>query len=169
MNLVLRTEDGREVRARVRRDGRRHVVELEEGGRRHALDVEMVGGSLVCAGRQREVEVRRAGGEEGAYEVRAGGAVRRVEVSDPLTALTTAARVAGAAKRGGRVTAYMPGRVVSVLVEAGAAIAVGQGLIVLEAMKMQNEIQAERAGTVRVVHVTAGQSVDGGDLLFEIE
>ena len=63
----------------------------------------------------------------------------------------------------------MPGRVVEVLVEEGARVEAGQGLIVLEAMKMENEIQAEHEGVVKQVFVTAGQAVEGGDPLFELE
>jgi biotin carboxyl carrier protein len=67
------------------------------------------------------------------------------------------------------VAAYMPGRVVAVAVAAGQTIEAGAALVVLEAMKMQNEIQAERAGTVVHVHVAAGQAVELGDPLVEIE
>ena len=62
----------------------------------------------------------------------------------------------------------MPGRVVSVAVAEGATVEAGQPLVVLEAMKMQNEIQADRAGTVTRVHVAAGQAVEGGDPLLEL-
>ena len=62
----------------------------------------------------------------------------------------------------------MPGRVVAVLVEEGHQVEVGQGVVVLEAMKMENEIRAEVAGKVTKLHVRPGQSVEGGDLLFEI-
>ena len=67
------------------------------------------------------------------------------------------------------MNAYMPGRVITVLVAEGDAIEPGQGLIVLEAMKMENEIQAEAAGVVRRVLASPGQTVEGGDPLFEIE
>ncbi len=63
----------------------------------------------------------------------------------------------------------MPGRVAAVLVAAGAEVAAGAGVVVLEAMKMQNEIAAEHAGTVTAIFVEPGQSVDGGDPLFELE
>ena len=62
----------------------------------------------------------------------------------------------------------MPGRVVAVLVEAGAPVDAGQGVVVLEAMKMENEIQAESAGVVSRILVEPGQAVEGGDPLFEI-
>ena len=63
----------------------------------------------------------------------------------------------------------MPGRVVEVRVQAGDRVEAGQPLVVLEAMKMQNEIQAERAGTVSRVFVGAGQAVEGGDPLVEVD
>jgi biotin carboxyl carrier protein len=169
VELVLRTEDGREIRARVRREGDRFLVELEEGKERRRLDLERAGPSLLAGTRQRETSVRRLAGEGHIYEVSTGAAALRIEVTDPLTALAARSSPEGAAKRGGKVKAYMPGRVVAVLVEPGATVNVGQGMVVLEAMKMQNEIQAERAGTVKAVHVQPGQSVDGGDLMFEME
>ena len=63
----------------------------------------------------------------------------------------------------------MPGRVVAVLVGEGEPVRAGQGVVVLEAMKMQNEIQAEHDGVVKRVCVEPGQAVEGGDLLFELE
>jgi pyruvate carboxylase subunit B len=62
----------------------------------------------------------------------------------------------------------MPGRVVAVLAREGEEVAAGQGIVVLEAMKMENEILADRAGTIRALFVQPGQAVEGGDPLFEI-
>ncbi|RMF76124.1 MAG: biotin/lipoyl-binding protein, partial [Acidobacteria bacterium] len=62
----------------------------------------------------------------------------------------------------------MPGRVVKLLVEAGQEVAEGQGLLVLEAMKMENEVTAPRAGTVERLPVAAGDAVEGGQLLAVI-
>ena len=67
------------------------------------------------------------------------------------------------------VTAPLPGDVVEILVEAGAAIEVGQGVIVLESMKMKNIIRSSRTGTVKRVLVSPGQAVAYGDLLVEFE
>lgn len=67
------------------------------------------------------------------------------------------------------ILAPMPGKVLSVLVEEGQAVASGDGLIILEAMKMENRIVAEAPAIVRRVHVTDGQMVDGGALLIELE
>jgi pyruvate carboxylase subunit B len=63
----------------------------------------------------------------------------------------------------------MPGRVVAVLAEAGQEVKAGQGIVVLEAMKMQNEILAEHDGILKALFVQPGQAVEGGDPLFEME
>jgi len=79
-----------------------------------------------------------------------------------------AAAAAGPAGSGA-VTAPMPGKIVALLVRAGEAVAAGQALVVLEAMKMESTLVAEVAGTVARVHVEAGATVEGGALLVEID
>ncbi len=68
----------------------------------------------------------------------------------------------------GEVRAPMPGAIVKVDVEEGAAVAEGDRVLVLEAMKMEHEMRAPRGGTVSKVHVAAGDRVDGDALLVEI-
>ena len=68
-----------------------------------------------------------------------------------------------------RLVAPMPGKVVKVLVKAGETVQPRQGLVVVEAMKMENELRAARAGTVRDVFVSEGQSVDAGTPLAVVE
>ena len=63
----------------------------------------------------------------------------------------------------------MPGKVVRVLVAPGDAVEAGQGLVVVEAMKMENELRAAKAGRVVSVSVTEGQSVDAGAVLAVVE
>jgi biotin carboxyl carrier protein len=63
----------------------------------------------------------------------------------------------------------MPGRIVKVLVTAGDAVAARQGLVVVEAMKMENELRAPRPGTVTDVRVREGMSVDANAVLVVIE
>lgn len=65
--------------------------------------------------------------------------------------------------------ASMPGRVVRVLVEQGDAVAAHQGVVVVEAMKMQNEVKAPKEGRVRELRVSAGDTVSAGDILAVIE
>jgi biotin carboxyl carrier protein len=67
------------------------------------------------------------------------------------------------------VVAPMPGLVKSVLVEVGATVTIGTRLLVLEAMKMENDIASPRDGTVTAVHVASGTVVDGGKALVVIE
>jgi biotin carboxyl carrier protein len=68
-----------------------------------------------------------------------------------------------------RVTAPMPGKVVRLLVKAGDEVQPRQGLVVVEAMKMENELRSARAGRVREVLVAEGQSVDAGTALMVVE
>jgi acetyl/propionyl-CoA carboxylase alpha subunit len=63
----------------------------------------------------------------------------------------------------------MPGKVVKVLVEKGQKVEPGAGVIIIEAMKMENEIRCRNGGVVKAVHVTASQAVDGDVVLLEIE
>jgi biotin carboxyl carrier protein len=63
----------------------------------------------------------------------------------------------------------MPGRVVRVLVEAGAEVAEGQGVVVIEAMKMQNELKAPKGGRVVRVAVAVGDTVGSGAVLAVVE
>jgi biotin carboxyl carrier protein len=66
------------------------------------------------------------------------------------------------------VKSPMPGRVVKVLVAEGDTVAPGQGLVVLEAMKMENEVKARAAGTVGQIHVKAGATVEGNAKLITL-
>jgi len=67
------------------------------------------------------------------------------------------------------VAASMPGKVVRVLVSPGDLVEAGQGLIVVEAMKMQNELKAVRAGRVATMTATPGATVSAGEILATIE
>jgi biotin carboxyl carrier protein len=76
----------------------------------------------------------------------------------------------GAAEAEGRqfVTAPMPGKIVGVLVAAGETVQAGQGLLVVEAMKMQNEVITPKSGTLEKLLVREGQTVNAGELLAVI-
>ncbi len=78
---------------------------------------------------------------------------------------------AAAGRTHGRSTikAPMPGKVVRVLVAVGDSVEAGQGLIVVEAMKMQNELKTQRAGKVTEVHTKENDTVEAGTLLLVIE
>lgn len=68
-----------------------------------------------------------------------------------------------------KLTAPMPGKIVKVLVQQGDSIEAGRGVLVMEAMKMENELKASRAGTVQEVRVSEGQAVEMGAVLLIIE
>jgi acetyl-CoA/propionyl-CoA carboxylase, biotin carboxylase, biotin carboxyl carrier protein len=80
-----------------------------------------------------------------------------------------AAAAGGAAAGSGRVTVPMQGTIVKVLVEVGQAVEAGQPVCVLEAMKMENNIAADKAGTITEIKVAPGQSVGSGDVIVVIE
>jgi biotin carboxyl carrier protein len=158
------TVDGRTLRVEVRGKDGRYTVLLD--GRALEVDARSTGPhflSLLVAGRSYEAGI----------EKRAGGYT--VVFPDDVVAvdLAGAARGAGAPVRKAsgpaRVTAPMPGKVVRVLVAPEEMVQAGQGLVVVEAMKMENELKAPRAGRVRQVPVREGQPVDAGALLAVVE
>ncbi len=91
-----------------------------------------------------------------------------VTIADPrrLRSATAAGALAGGVAR---IIAPMPGKVVRVMVEAGAEVEAGDGIVVVEAMKMQNEMKAPRAGKVVTLGVEVGATVNSGDVLAVIE
>ena len=90
------------------------------------------------------------------------------EVKDPRS--LQGRRGAGAGTEGPRpVKAPMPGRVVRLLVEVGEEVAEGQGVVVIEAMKMQNELKSPKAGRVIRVGAAVGDTVGSGDVLVVVE
>ena len=74
----------------------------------------------------------------------------------------------GVAQDEGEVTVSMPGKVVKALVDVGEAVEQGQPVLIIEAMKMENEVKAGRAGVVTAIHAEAGQSVEADVVLMEI-
>jgi biotin carboxyl carrier protein len=150
------------VEVRGRGDG---SYEVTIGERRLELEARPSGASalsLLVGGRSHDVAVERT---PTGFRVHVAGEVMEVGLSE-------AASVAMGSPAGsgpGRVIAPMPGKIVRVLVAPGREVEAGQGVVVVEAMKMENELKAARAGTVRVVHVREGQAVDGGTLLVELE
>ena len=138
------------------------------GGEIHEIDVRPtdLGLSLIYVASGRVVDI--------AVTERTGG-----EWLLQLPAVTVTAVVDGRLRRPGgdqagpagvqRIMAPMPGRVLRVLVQPGDDVRVRQGLVVIEAMKMENELIAPRAGRVRDVAVSAGSAVEAGRVLIVIE
>lgn len=166
MELIVRHQ-GREEKVHLERTAAGYRVMVVETA--YDVEVAAAGGtihSLLIGGRQHEVSVRPQA--EGLYRVSSADGASDVELMDPLTYLARSAHEASGAGGVQRITAYMPGRVVDILVEEGEEVQAGQGLVVLEAMKMKNEIEAESAGVVAKILVEKDQAVEGGDPLVEI-
>jgi biotin carboxyl carrier protein len=167
--------------------------DLDIGGRIRRLEVERRDGGFRVAVDDRafEVDARQAGRETLSLLVREGdGPVRSVDATVSTRAgsggfevsldghsipAALVAAVGGRAREGAGgsgpqpITAPMPGRVVRVLVGEGDTVAARQGLVVIEAMKMENELRSSRAGRVTTVRVAEGQSVEAGALLVLVE
>jgi biotin carboxyl carrier protein len=143
-------------------DGRAIEIDSEQLGA--AKQVEPGVYSVLVNGISYDVRLS-ASGDGLSAEV--GGRRFSVEIRDPRDAR----RGPGAAIGSGRqkVIAPMPGKVVRVLVKVGDSVEVGQGLIVVEAMKMQNEMKASRPGRVIEVRAQAGDTVGAGDTLVVLE
>ncbi|PYE85662.1 pyruvate carboxylase [Pseudoroseicyclus aestuarii] len=97
------------------------------------------------------------------------GQPRTIRVADRKAAATTAKRPKAEAGNPAHVGAPMPGVVATVAAQAGKPVAQGDLLLTIEAMKMETGIHAEKAGTVRAVHVAPGAQIDAKDLLVEME
>jgi biotin carboxyl carrier protein len=141
-----------EGRYRIAIDGRVHLVD----GRETAPGTF----SLLLEHAAAEVSVSRRGDE---FSVVVAGRTHRLRLLDERQRRRRTHDAAGDGVR--EVRAAMPGKVVAVLVEPGARVERGQGLLVIEAMKMENEIAAPRAGSVAEIRVRPGQPVEAGEIL----
>ena len=118
--------------------------------------------SLLLDGQSYEVHIAES--PDGVLKLQTDSKEFTAEVVDPRA---WRGRWHGALEAEGRqqVLAPMPGKVVRILVQAGDKVAAGQGLLVVEAMKMQNEIRSPKGGTVERLHVKEGQLVNAGEVL----
>ncbi len=118
--------------------------------------------SVLLAGQSHEISVTSSA--DGKLTLQSGGFEFTAEVIDPRS---WRGRRHGGVEAEGRqqVVAPMPGKVIRVLVGAGEKVEADQGLLVVEAMKMQNEIRSPKNGTVERVQVKEGQAVNAGEVL----
>ena len=118
--------------------------------------------SIIEDGKQFEVIIDESGAH--GFDVVVAGQLFHLQAFDERTKLLTAS-TKPVATGPQRVESEMPGKVVKISVSVGASVAEGSGVLILEAMKMENEITAPHAGTVRSLAVAGGQSVSSGQLI----
>jgi biotin carboxyl carrier protein len=162
----------------VRIGGKTRVVELARNSEkwRISLDgnlldvdaVEVAPNTFSILFEGESFEVRVAPLPDGSLTLHTGVSEFTAEVEDPRA---WRGRRHSSIEAEGRqqIAAPMPGKVVRVLVNAGDPVEVGQGLLVVEAMKMQNEIRSPKSGRLEKLFVSEGQAVNAGDLLAWVD
>jgi biotin carboxyl carrier protein len=160
----------------VRIDGKNYRLELDraESGWVCRLDGRMIEIDAVlarpdvlslCFGNKAyEVKCERVAGD---LHLWVGSARFAAEVRDPRSLRGRGRTVDDHGPR--KLTAPMPGKIVRVLVSEGAEVEAGAGVLVVEAMKMQNEIKSPKKGTVQRILVSQGAAVNAGDVLAIVE
>jgi biotin carboxyl carrier protein len=161
----------------VRLADRTYRVELTQAGARwncrldgRELPVDVVYGqngvlSLLVGGKSYEVKQESVGSET---NVIVGHERFTASVRDPRSFRSR--HRAGANEQGVmKIKAPMPGKVVRVLAGVGTTVQAGQSVLVIEAMKMQNELKAPKTGVVKKINVAEGAAVDAGQALAEVE
>ena len=151
----------------VRRDGEAWYVTVD--GKPVAVDARRIGArwSLLIGLASYDVAIEEAAA--GALLLSVNGIRVPVSVARPRSGRARQDRQAVSAAGPLTISAPMPGRIVKVLVKPGEGVTSRQGLIVVEAMKMENELRAPRAGTVREVRVAEGALVEAGTALLVLE
>ena len=124
------------------------------------LPVQSIDAAFAARGAAGELDVHVLGR---VITVQARLSTQRMARSHAPSALLT---VSGGSQK---ITSPMPGKIVRVLVKTGDQVKAKQGLVVVEAMKMENELRAARDGRVRELSVTEGQSVDAGAVLLTVD
>ena len=174
--MTFEIEIGETVRTvTVQRKG--PVLQVTVDGRAQIVDARRVGDATLslllapggdAAARSVDVSVV-AGRTSGGYDVHGGGRTIpvQVRVAGAYRHQRTVVSAIGSGPQ--RLVAPMPGKIVRVLVTPGEVVTARQGLVVVEAMKMENELRAARDGQVRAVSVVEGQLVEAGAVLVVIE
>lgn len=121
--------------------------------------------SIIADGKSYDVRVYEHGG--GDMDVAVNGVAHHVTLKDPRR--WTPGESSGGSAGPQQVKAPMPGKVAKLLVHEGEEVEAGQGLVIIEAMKMQNEMKAPRAGIIAAVKVSEGGPVAAGDVLVVVE
>jgi biotin carboxyl carrier protein len=160
MNLTVLIE-GRPVPLSLDRNGDQWRANARTAS---VLEVEPGIYSVLLEGRSFEARIERT---ENAWAVTIGGRRLVIEVADPRRLSRKSRGLHGEGRQ--RIASPMPGKVVRVLVAQGDRVEAGQGIIVVEAMKMQNELKAPGGGRVVTLSAQEGATVAAGEVLAVIE
>ncbi len=157
--------------------GKPHTLELERNGdtlrfRFDGRDPRLASAvpaepgiySVLLGGRSHRASIARSAD---GISIEVGGRVFEIEIQDPRAPRRHSGALPGEGRQ--TLTAPMPGKIVRVLIAQGDTVETGQGLIVIEAMKMQNELKALRPGKVVSLVVAEGAAVAAGDVLVVVE
>lgn len=167
MDFIV-TYEGKEYRIEAVEKG--SVFQVKIDGEPFEIDVLPVTDShysFLIRGRSYEVNIS---GRDEACSVLIGGESFDISILEERKLRLRAALKPGEAAAARQlISTPMPGKVVKVLVSPGDTVKAGTGIIVVEAMKMQNELKAKGPGTVKEVRAQEGQGVEGGAVLVVIE
>ena len=152
-SIDVRHEDGLVHFSLPDRSGSASIVEVETG----VFSVLIDGVSYLA-------QVSRTGSS---ITVDVEGRVFDIEITDPRALRRKTGTLAGEGRQ--TIVAPMPGKIVRLLVKQGDSVEPGQGIVVMEAMKMQNELKAQRAGVVTALPIAEGATVSAGEVLASIE
>ena len=150
-------ENGKSV-YRVSVDGNEFLVDGKKTGRTNF--------SLIVDNRSFEIEVDNTDDE---YRVLVDGRNYRIHLVDERRVRVGAAQSGLQFQGRQMVSVPMPGKIIAVLVAVGDAVEKGQGLVIVEAMKMENEVRSPISGEVKEIKVKPGDTVEGGALLVIVE
>jgi biotin carboxyl carrier protein len=157
--------DGKSYRLELSRDDGKWLCRVE--GREIPVDAVLARPdvlSLRIGNQAYEVKCERVGGEQHLW---VGSRRFNIEVRDPRSLRGRVRTTDDSGPR--KLTAPMPGKVVRILVSAGVEVEAGAGILVVEAMKMQNELKSPKKGTIQKIFVSEGATVNSGDVLAIVE
>lgn len=166
LNAELNQED---FTINIKQDGDKLFAEINE--RKYELEAHQINEGVYLLkheGNVYECRVDRTEKERDRFHVHLRNQSFTINLYDPKRLRAThgaSAHADGVAE----ITANMPGKVVRVLVESGAEVNKGDGVVIVEAMKMQNEMKSPKDGVVKAIRVSAGDTVNSGDILAIIE
>jgi biotin carboxyl carrier protein len=160
---------GKEFQMDITRQESRVVAEID--GRRYEIEAHETAGGIYLLlenNRVSECRVEQDVARREVLNVHVGNESHAISLLDPKRLRATTSDTAHTASTA-QLVAPMPGKVVRVLVEQGASVKAGETVVVVEAMKMQNEMKSPRDGTVTTLKAVTGATVNAGDVLAIIE